>query len=91
MVREGKGELTLGSVLATRQIAYLHPDQPLETALRYMDRWPLIPVVSRADFRKLEGVISQQDVLRSYGAVGPTVRTPRQSILLNKNQSSSQP
>jgi CIC family chloride channel protein len=70
MVSEGKGDLTLGSALATRQIAYLHPDQPLETALRCMDRWPLIPVVSRADYRKLEGVLSQQDVLRRYGAVG---------------------
>jgi len=70
MVSEGKGDLTLGSALATRQSPYLHPDQPLETALRYMDRWPLIPVVSRADFRTLEGVISQQDVLRKYGTSG---------------------
>jgi hypothetical protein len=70
MVRDGKGSLTLGSTLATVQIPYLHPDQPLETALRYRDRWPLIPVVSRADFRNLEGVISQQDVLRKYVAAG---------------------
>jgi CIC family chloride channel protein len=66
MVKEGKGSLTLGSVLASRQVPYLHPDHPLETALRYVDRWPLVPVVSRADFRKLEGVISQKDVLGSY-------------------------
>ena len=66
MVKEGKGSLTLSSVLARRQIPYLHPDHPLETALRYVDRWPLVPVVSRADFRRLEGVISQQDVLKRY-------------------------
>jgi CIC family chloride channel protein len=70
MVKEGKGNLTLGSVLTGRQILFLHPDNPLETALRYVDRWPLLPVVSRADFRKLEGVISQQDVLKRYQLFG---------------------
>jgi chloride channel protein, CIC family len=70
MVKEGKGELTLGSALTGRQILFLHPDNPLETALRYVDRWPLLPVVSRADFRKLEGVISEQDVLRRYRMFG---------------------
>jgi chloride channel protein, CIC family len=66
MTKEGKGGLTLRSVLASRQVPYLHPDQPLEAALRYVDRWSLVPVVSRADFRKLEGVISQHDVLDRY-------------------------
>jgi chloride channel protein, CIC family len=66
MINEGKGDLPLGSVLASKQIPYLHPDQPLETALRYVDRWPVIPVVNRADFRKLEGLVTQQDVLERY-------------------------
>jgi hypothetical protein len=26
----------------------------------YVDRWPLLPIVSRADFQKREGVISQR-------------------------------
>jgi len=69
MAKEGKGIMTLGSVLAARQIPYLHPDHPLETALRYVDRWPILPVVNRADFRKLEGVISEDDVLGSYREV----------------------
>jgi hypothetical protein len=38
--------------------------------LRFVDRWPLVPVVSRADFGKLEGVISQRDVLRCYRESG---------------------
>jgi CIC family chloride channel protein len=76
MVKEGKGNLTLGSALTGRQILFLHPDNPLETALRYVDRWPLLPVVSRADFRKLEGVISQQDVLRRYQLFGEEEDTP---------------
>lgn len=70
MVKEGKGNITLGSALTGQQIPFLHPDNPLETALRYVDRWPLLPVVSRADFRKLEGVISQQDVLKRYQLFG---------------------
>jgi len=68
LVDEGKGELSLSSVLAGRGIPYLHPDQPLETALRYVDQWPIVPVVSRANFRKLEGMISQQFVLDRYRA-----------------------
>jgi chloride channel protein, CIC family len=70
MVKEGKGTLTLSSILAGRQIPYLHPDQPLEMALRYVDRWPMVPVVSRADFRKLEGVVSKGDVLNRYRDFG---------------------
>ncbi|HEY6338767.1 MAG TPA: chloride channel protein [Candidatus Sulfotelmatobacter sp.] len=70
MIKEGKGNLTLGSALTGKQILFLHPDNPLETALRHVDRWPLLPVVSRADFRKLEGVISQQDVLKRYRLFG---------------------
>ncbi|HEU5351885.1 MAG TPA: chloride channel protein [Terracidiphilus sp.] len=56
----------LADLLANRQIPYLHPDQPLDVALRYVDRWPLVPVVSRADFSKLEGVITQEGVLERY-------------------------
>lgn len=70
MVDEGKGGFSLSSLLPIRQIPYLHPDHPLEMALRYVDRWPIVPVVSRADFRKLEGVITQKDVLGRYREFG---------------------
>ena len=70
MINEGKGDIPCGPVLPSRQIPFLHPDHPLEMALRYVDRWPLVPVVSRADFRKLEGVISQRDVLNRYRDFG---------------------
>jgi CIC family chloride channel protein len=69
MAKEGKTDFTLRSVLRIRQIPFLHPDLPLETALRYSHEWPLVPVVSRADYQKLEGVISQKDVLERYRAV----------------------
>jgi chloride channel protein, CIC family len=70
MVGEGKGSFTLGSQVAVRHVPYLHPDHSLDVALRYVDRWPLVPVVSRADFQKLEGVISQRDVLQRYRDFG---------------------
>jgi len=60
----------VGSLLSDQTVPYLHPDLPLEVALRYVDRWPLIPIVSRADFGQLEGVISQTDVLRRYREFG---------------------
>lgn len=66
----GKGGEKLGSLLSLSKLPYLHPDHPLETALRYVDRWPLVPVVSRADFRKLEGVVSQRGVLERYREFG---------------------
>lgn len=69
MLSEGKGEMTLRSVLPIRHMPYLHPDYRLEAALKYVDQWQLVPVVSRADTRKLEGVISKEDVLRRYQLV----------------------
>ncbi len=71
LVQQGKGSQTLESVLADAgQIPYLHPDHPLETALRYVDRWPLVPVVNRANLRELEGVVTQHDVLERYRDFG---------------------
>jgi CIC family chloride channel protein len=66
---EGKSEMSLGSALPTQSLPYLHPDFPLEMALRYVYQTPVVPVVSRADFRKLEGVITSEDVLNKYRVV----------------------
>jgi CIC family chloride channel protein len=67
-VNEGKGAHTLRSVLPMRQLPFLHPDHPLDMALRYANQWPVVPVVSRADLQKLEGIISQRDILNRYQA-----------------------
>ena len=63
---EGKGALTLGSALSGPNLPYLHPDLALEAALRHVHQVPLVPVVNRADFRRLEGVITREDVLEKY-------------------------
>ncbi len=70
MANEGKGAASLASLLPILHVPCLHPDHPLETALRYVDRWPVVPVVSRADFRQLEGIVSQRDVLARYREFG---------------------
>lgn len=70
MASEGKGTTTLGSLLPIPPVPYLHPDHSLETALRYVDRWPLVPVVSRANFGQLEGVVTQRHVLERYREFG---------------------
>lgn len=61
-----QGEVTMEELVADRQIPCLHPDQPLDMALRYVDRWPVVPVVSRADLGKIEGVVTQEGVLERY-------------------------
>lgn len=73
---EGKAEMTLGSALPMGPLPFLHPDYPLEMALRYVEQTPLVPVVSRADFRKLEGVISSVDVLAKYRGTSGQTTTP---------------
>jgi chloride channel protein, CIC family len=70
MMDEGKGVSSLGSLLPIRRIPDLHPDHPLDTALRYVDRWAIVPVVSRLDFQQLEGVVSERDVLERYREFG---------------------
>jgi chloride channel protein, CIC family len=70
LIAMDKGGDHIQSVLDDRQIPYLHPDQSLDAALRYVDRWPALPVVSRADLSKLEGVITQVSVLETYRDAG---------------------
>lgn len=68
--KEGKGPEALGTLLDARQIPSLHPDHSLDMSLRYVDRWPLVPVVNRANLGELEGVITERDVLERYRDFG---------------------
>ncbi|MGA2374434.1 MAG: chloride channel protein [Candidatus Sulfotelmatobacter sp.] len=72
LFREGKGEHTLGSVLPKQSLPSLYPDLPLDSALRYVNDYPLVPVVNRANFHKLEGIVSRDSVFKRY----ETDRTP---------------
>jgi CIC family chloride channel protein len=75
MDREGKGELTLASVLPKQSLPSLYPDLPLDSALRYVNDYALVPVVNRANSHKLEGVVSRDSVFQKYGS-GRVVDVP---------------
>jgi CIC family chloride channel protein len=64
-------ELVDGSVFP-----YIHSDQALDVALERMgaSQFDALPVVSRADVHKLEGIVTLRDVLDAYG-INPLDRT----------------
>jgi CIC family chloride channel protein len=49
----------------------LFRDQSLEDALYAVGDWPAVPVVSRADLSKLEGVVTLADILRAFRNASP--------------------
>ncbi|HXH50455.1 MAG TPA: chloride channel protein [Terriglobia bacterium] len=68
LVKEGKGASPLARALSSPLLPWLHPDQPLDAALRQIGEWPILPVIHRADFNNLQGVVSIADILAAYGA-----------------------
>jgi len=69
-MKEGKGEHSLGSLISAQPLPSLFPDLPLDAALRFVQTYPMIPVVNRANPQKLEGIISSQSVFAKYGGPG---------------------
>jgi chloride channel protein, CIC family len=65
---DGKGanDVAVVTLCTHRNLPTLHPDEPLETALRLLEDRPLLPVVRRTDQGILQGVVSLQDVLQAY-------------------------
>jgi CIC family chloride channel protein len=62
----------LKEFVKSREFPHLHVDHPLSVALERMGTTHLdvLPVVSRADIHKLEGVVTLQEVLNFYGFGG---------------------
>ena len=67
--REGKQMVLVGSATPGARLARLHPDQPLEVALRYLRGSEVLPVVHRAEPRLLVGVLSLENLLNAYRRV----------------------
>jgi CIC family chloride channel protein len=69
--QEGAGDTAkrLDELVEGRGFPHVHPDQELDLALERMgaNQIEILPVVSRADVHKLEGIVSLRDVLYSYG------------------------
>ena len=66
----------LGELVGGTVFPHVHTDQGLDLALDRMGakQLEILPVVSRADVHKLEGIVTLRDVLSSYG-VSPSDRT----------------
>jgi CIC family chloride channel protein len=62
----------LTDLISSLEFPHVHTDHALHIALERMSEshLDLLPVVSRADIHKLEGIVTLRDVLDSYG-VGP--------------------
>lgn len=69
---EAPATRTTGELVEGGDLLHVHRDQPLEFALERMGASGLdsLPVVARADARKLEGVIVLRDILSVYGVSG---------------------
>ena len=67
--QSGGAAQRLSGLLDARNFSHVHADQSLTTALDRMGaaQIDLLPVVSRANLRNLEGVITLKDVLAVYG------------------------
>lgn len=72
VAENGTGK-TLRDLISSLEFPHVHSDHALHIALERMSqaRLDVLPVVSRADVHKLEGVVTLRDLLDSYG-VDPT-------------------
>jgi len=66
---DGKREQPLATIVESLHVPHLHADHALHLALDRLSKYHLdvLPVVSRADIHKLEGVITLSAVLDAYG------------------------
>ncbi len=72
VLAEGAASRRLTELVDSPDFPHVHMDQSLHFALERMGAAQLdtLPVVSRADVHKLEGIVTLQDVLDSYGVGG---------------------
>ncbi len=68
----GDASKPIATLVDARNFPHVHADHPLDLALHRMGETglDLLPVVSRANVHKLEGIITLRDVLGSYGVGG---------------------
>jgi CIC family chloride channel protein len=59
-------ETLLETTLKPERAPLLFPDLPLDSAIPYLDRWPVLPIQNRASKGTLEGVVSLEDVIGRY-------------------------
>ena len=60
---------TLAEASSKGALPFVFRDMSLEEALHWAGDWPALPVLSRADLSKLEGVITLDDILKAFRKV----------------------
>jgi CIC family chloride channel protein len=68
-LQRGMADQRVGNLLESLDFPHVHADHALHLALERMSNAgvDILPVVSRADAHQLEGIVTLQDVLESYG------------------------
>lgn len=66
-IEAGQGEETLDQAIMARSVIRLYPDLSLDSALRLLGPYPILPVSSRANSNRLLGTLTLNDVHRAYG------------------------
>jgi CIC family chloride channel protein len=71
--QQGSADKRLEELIATAEFVHVHADHPLNVALERMgaSQLEILPVVSRADVRRLEGIVTLHGVLDEYGVALP--------------------
>lgn len=59
-------DVSLDQILSDAVVPHLYPDHPMEAAVKYLQKWPVLPVVHRADTGQLVGVVYLCNVLSAY-------------------------
>lgn len=62
----GTSDLPVTQAGARGPLPIVFRDQSLEEALHALGDWPVLPVASRADLSRLEGVLTLPDILRTF-------------------------
>ena len=67
-IAQGRGPAKLAELIGAK-FPHLHPDQGVAIALEMMGEsgYNVLPVVSRANVRRLEGIVTLEDILDAYG------------------------
>jgi CIC family chloride channel protein len=68
LAKQGKGSTLIRDLPDSQRLPHVHPDQPLEVALRRIGDHPLLPVTNRVNLDRLEGVVTLDDILQAYRA-----------------------
>jgi CIC family chloride channel protein len=59
-------ETPIEQALKPDRLPTLFPDLPLDNALPYFPRWPMIPIINRASRGTLEGIVTLSTILKRY-------------------------